>query len=240
MSAMAIKGVLFDKDGTLLDYFETWMPVNREVAHAVAQGDEALAERLLIAGGYVPDGARVRPGSVLAAGNTEEIAACWAGHLPGRTTAELVALIDALFVEGGRRHAVPVTGLGSVLARLKARGLALGVATSDSAAGARASLADFGVLDLLDFLAGYDSGFGPKPAPGPVHGFCAATGLEPGEVAVVGDNLHDLAMGRAAGAGLVVGVLTGTSAHADLAQHADHVLASIVELEALLDKASPG
>jgi phosphoglycolate phosphatase len=52
----------------------------------------------------------------------------------------------------------------------------------------------------------------------------------------VGDNLHDLEMGRAAGAGLVVGVLTGTSEHGDLAPFADRVLESIVELEALLDE----
>jgi phosphoglycolate phosphatase len=61
---MAIKGVLFDKDGTLLDYFETWMPVNRELSLAVADGDEALAQRLLVAIGYDPEQGLVRPGSV--------------------------------------------------------------------------------------------------------------------------------------------------------------------------------
>jgi phosphoglycolate phosphatase len=56
------------------------------------------------------------------------------------------------------------------------------------------------------------------------------------DVAVVGDNLHDLDMGRRAGAGLVVGVLTGNSERADLTAHADHVLESIVELEGVLDR----
>jgi phosphoglycolate phosphatase len=60
------------------------------------------------------------------------------------------------------------------------------------------------------------------------------------EVCVVGDNLHDLEMGRAAGAGLVVGVLTGTSEHGDLAPLADRVLESIVALEALLDEIAGG
>jgi phosphoglycolate phosphatase len=41
-------------------------------------------------------------------------------------------------------------------------------------------------------------------------------------------------MGRAAAAGLVVGVLTGTSGRADLAALADHVLDSILEIESLL------
>ena len=129
-----------------------------------------------------------------------------------------------------------VPGLEEVIDRLKARGYTLGIATSDSQAGAHASLAHFGVLELMDFVAGYDSGHGQKPGPGQVHGFCAATGLVPQEVAVVGDNLHDLEMGRSAGAGLVVGVLTGTGERAHLAPHADHVLDSIAGLEALLDR----
>ncbi len=235
---MAIKGVLFDKDGTLLDYFETWMPVNRELSLAVADGDEALAQRLLVAIGYDPKEGHVRSGSVLAAGNPDEFAAAWLPHLPGRSMAELATMINEIFIEGGRRYAVAVVGLDNVIAGLKARGLCLGVATSDSAAGARASLSHFDVLDHLDFLAGFDSGYPPKPDPGLVLGFCAATGLATDEVAMVGDNLHDLAMGRAARAGLVVGVLTGTSGRGDLEHHADHVLDSIVELEGLLERLS--
>ena len=123
----------------------------------------------------------------------------------------------------------------SSTARPNSEGLALGVATQDSHAGAQGSLAPFGVLEQLDFVAGYDSGHGTKPGPGMVQGFCAATGLRPGDIVVVGDNLHDLHMGRSAGAALVIGVLTGTSAADDLAADADHVLDDIDALEALLE-----
>jgi phosphoglycolate phosphatase len=231
---MAIKGILFDKDGTLLDYFETWTPVNQEVALAVAEGDEALAERLLVAIGRDREMNLALPGSILAAGTARDFAACWVAQLEGRGEEELAAQIDAIFVDGGRRHAVAVEGMERVIPALKLRGFALGIATSDSAAGAEASLGHFDVLRHFDFVAGCDSGHGTKPGPGQVHGFCAATGLAAPQVAVVGDNTHDLEMGRAAGAGLVVGVLTGTGRHEDLAVQADHVLESIVELEALL------
>ncbi len=49
-----------------------------------------------------------------------------------------------------------------------------------------------------------------------------------------GDNPHDLEMGRAAEVGLVVGVLPATGRREDLVARADHVIESIVELEALL------
>ena len=233
---MAIKGILFDKDGTLLDYAATWMPLNRKAALAAASGDESLAERLLAQGGYDALADRVRAGSPLAASTNREIAACWAAEIPGCDLPALTRLVEDVFTEGGRETATPVAELAPLLTRLKARGLRLGVATSDSEAGAHATLSPFGVVALFDFFAGYDSGFAPKPSPEMVAGFCAKTGLEAGEVSVVGDNLHDLEMGRAAGAGLVVGVLTGTSEASDLTPLADRVLASVTELEALLDE----
>ena len=60
--------------------------------------------------------------------------------------------------------------------------------------------------------------------------------IYPTEVAVVGDNLHDLEMGRRAEAGLLIGVLSGTSGQRELAPVADHLLASVADLEALLDR----
>lgn len=230
---MAIEGILFDKDGTLLDYHETWMPVNRRAALAAAGGDEALAGELLGMAGYDHASSRVRSNSPLAAWATNQIAALWAGYAPGwEEEGALTRVMEEIFRQA---EAAPVTDLGALLLRLKGRGLALGLATHDSAAGAAATVTRFGLGGLLDFVAGYDSGHGTKPGPGMVEGFCRATGLAPSHIAVVGDNLHDLEMGRAAGAGLVVGVLTGTSHAADLAPLADCVLDDITQIEALLD-----
>ena len=93
-----------------------------------------------------------------------------------------------------------------------------------------------GALERFDFIAGYDSGHGLKPGPGMVLAFAAATGVAPQQVAMIGDSLHDLGAGRAAGAGLVVGVLTGPAEAHELAPHADHVIGSIAELPGLLER----
>jgi phosphoglycolate phosphatase len=231
-----IKGILFDKDGTLLDFNATWLPAMRKAALFVAAGNEPLAEQLMIIGGYNHETQRVRAGSLFAAGNTEEITSAWLAFHPSGEVAELVPHVDQIFQRQGARDCTAVTNLGVVLGRLKQQGLCLGVASSDSLSGIKMTLAPFGVLELFDFIAGYDSGHGVKPGPGMVYGFCAATGLSPDAVLVVGDNQHDLQMGRNACAGLVVGVLSGTSDRTHLAKDADHILDSVADLNALLEK----
>ena len=79
---MAIQGVLFDKDGTLIDYARTWVPINRRAAACAASGDAALAADLLRLNGQDPETGDIVPGSVLAAGSIAEIAAetAWLPH----------------------------------------------------------------------------------------------------------------------------------------------------------------
>ena len=235
-----IQGILFDKDGTLLDFAATWVPVFHEAAKAVVhdhEGDhqDSLVRKLLSRGGYEEASGQVKGGSLLAQASNAEIAEDWAEALPKGDPDRLNDLLDDIFADHGANHSVPVTDLAGLFQRLRGRGLKLGVATSDSLRGAKASLEPFAVLELLDFVAGFDSGHGTKPGPGMVQAFCRESNLPPEQVAVVGDNLHDLEMGRSARAGLLVGVLTGTSGHEDLAPYADHVLGSIEDLEALLD-----
>jgi phosphoglycolate phosphatase len=69
-----------------------------------------------------------------------------------------------------------------------------------------------------------------------VHAFCQACDLAPIEVAVVGDNPHDLEMARQAGAGLAIGVLSGNSNRKDFGALADAVLGDIAELPAYLER----
>jgi phosphoglycolate phosphatase len=230
---VAIRGILFDKDGTILDYWRTWVPVNRKAALHAARGDALLAAELLRLGGHDPETDRITPGAPLAAGDFLDIAHAFAAHPDVAPAAELVAGIARIFVQGGAQHSVLIAGAEAALLELHARGFRLGIATNDSCAGTEASLAPHGNLPRFDFLAGADSGYGAKPGPGMVLAFCKTTGLAPPEVAVVGDAVHDLAMGRAAGVGLTVGVLSGTSGREDLAALADVIVESIADLPVL-------
>lgn len=227
-----IRGILFDKDGTLVDYEASWNPLNRRAAALAARGDMALAEHLLHSVGADAQGRAVAD-SIIAAGTTLAIAAAWVRAGAPFTVTELAGELDTMFRESAA-HMVPVVDLAALFARLKARGLKLGIASSDNEGSIHAALAFFGLTEAVDFVAGYDSGYAAKPDPAVLAAFCAATGLVPAEVAMVGDNTHDVAMGRAGGAALSIGVLTGTGTRASLAPSSDLCLDSIGDLEAAL------
>ena len=231
---MKISGILFDKDGTLLDYDKSWEPVNRRCALYAADGDQVLADTLLKACGMDPETGETVADSLFAAAASSEIAA---GMIAAGSTHELVDLtkhLDLFFLEGAA-NSVPVTDLQPLFLALKARGLKLGIASSDNEASIRLMAERQHILPLLDYVAGYDSGHGVKPTPGMIQGFARACDIPLDEIAMVGDNTHDLHMARNAKAGLAIGVLTGTGTPASLSPFADHVLTGIEALPGLLD-----
>ena len=234
----AIRGILFDKDGTLLDFDATWLPAYRRGAGAIAALARGVqAQSLLAAGGFDAATGRCAPRSVLAAGTIGEIAEVWAQACA--LDAELVErTLEREFREdAATRNAAPVIDLGAFFANLAARGLVLGVATMDGEAPARTMLDRLGASEHLAFLCGGDSGWGTKPGPGMVDAFLARADLQASEVMVVGDTPHDMEMARAAGVGCRVAVLTGAGSRAVLEPLADYVIASIEEIDGVLDLA---
>ena len=144
--------------------------------------------------------------------------------------------LDQIFQQQGALSATPVQGLKATLRHLTGAGMKLGVATSDSYQGIHNTLQSFDVISEFDFLCGYDSGHGVKPEAGMVLAFCQAVSLDPAEVIVVGDNCHDMEMGKNARAGFCVGVLTGTSTRDELEALADVVFDDISELVQLISE----
>lgn len=186
-----------------------------------------MAARLLEKIGYDSKRGNFRPGSLFGAGtNGEVIAALY----PGLCGEQLEGFIHAANQRAALVTPVALPGIVDALRRLHHAGYRLGIATNDSAAGAMRMLESFGLTSLFDAALGYDSVANPKPAPDVVHAFAAATDLPVREVAMVGDNLHDLIAAREAGAGLAIGVLSGNSGREELAPMADLIIDSVLDL----------
>ena len=232
---MLIKGVLFDKDGTLIDVTGTWVPAYKQLLTEVfADRSSAEIEAKFMAAGYNPVTGAFRAGSVLAQGTTRDIIDIWWPGLDAAGVAEKMKLLDIDYRHLGEKHLKALMPLRPILEDLRAMRLRLGVATNDTAASAVLHMRALNAADLFDIILGADSVARPKPSGDMIHAFADAVGIKANEVAMVGDNPHDMETAHDAGAGLAIGVLSGNSAHVHLAPLADHVIDSIAELPALL------
>lgn len=228
------KGLIFDKDGCLFDFNATWGAYTRALLVEETRQTPELLPPLAQALGYDLENEVFRKDSLVIAGTVDEVVNA---VMPILRDIDEAAFLDRFKARAALARQVEVTPLKPLFSRLKNAGFKLGIATNDAEAPARANLQAAQIVPFFDFIAGYDSGFGGKPAPGQLLGFCDATGLAPQDCVMIGDSLHDLHAGAAAGM-TTVGVLTGVADRADLTPHADVVLGSIADLPAWLGLSS--
>lgn len=221
-----IKAVLFDKDGTLFDFYATWGVWAKTLLLEESGGDVAMAVRMGAAIGYDYEAEKFAKDSMVIFDTPPDIAAALLPFFNDHTVESLTDHLNAAAAKVPQAEAVPLIPL---LLGLEARGIKLGVATNDGEVPARAHLSSAGIVGMFDFIVGSDSGYGGKPAPGMQNAFAAHLGLQGAEVAMVGDSVHDLVAGRAAGM-VTVAVLTGVAEHDELAPYADVVLPDIGHL----------
>ncbi len=90
-------------------------------------------------------------------------------------------------------------GVVEVIHLLKKRELRLGVVTSKNVAGARRGLRLIGIEETMEVVVGADDVQNPKPHPEPIHLAMDRLGVTAESTIYVGDSLHDMHSGRAAG-----------------------------------------
>ena len=233
--------IIFDKDGTLLDFNAMWAGWIVTMADRLeTAAGPGLADELFTAVEYDHTRGSVIAGGRLALLPMAEMRAYMHGFLRQRGLAPdqaEAALAQAWHMPDPVALARPLYDLALLFGDLRARGLQVAVATSDDRANTRATLAAYGVAHLVDVLICADDGILIKPEPHMVWEVCRATGCQPADCIMVGDAVVDMQMARAAGC-LGVGVLSGLATADQLGPWADVLLNNVSELVSTLD--SPG
>lgn len=231
---MRFRALLFDKDGTFVDFDRTWGPAAHRVMTRMVNGDRGRLERLMAASHFDEAAMRFLPTSPLVAGSSGDYGPIWAEAIGVPFSSAITDTMDHLFVEEGLSGLTAIGDPLAIMTGLKRRGLSLGVVTNDSERGARAQTARLGIDGHFDWIVGWDSGHGRKPAPGQITAFLDRSGFAAHEVAMVGDSLHDMHAARAAGV-YAVGVTSGPLIPERFDEAADVVLATIEDIPAWLD-----
>jgi len=188
--------VLFDLDGTLIDSIALILASYRHTL--AAHGFEQIADADWMRGVGTPLRVQLTP---------------WA-----RSPEHLAELALTYREHNLAHHDQMISiypGVVELVRQIKARGLGTGVVTSKNREGTRRGLALFGLEDAFDVLVCADDVTQPKPHPEPVLTAMALLDADPATTLFVGDSIHDLHSGRAAGV-LTGAVLWGPFSRAEL------------------------
>lgn len=195
-----IQAVIFDKDGTLVDFHTTWdASLGRTLEKML--GHDALSMAELATGlGFDLASGTISNDSPFVADSAEMLSS-----IIGRYVNP--ADFEATLIAEGALSVQPMAGASETLKQLRSLGLKLGVATNDAESSAVAQLDGLGWAAMFDCVVGYDSGYTSKPSPKMVLGCCHQLGVDPGNAIMVGDTATDMRAARSAG---VVSVALGT------------------------------
>ena len=90
-------------------------------------------------------------------------------------------------------------GVVEMVRTVRSRGFQTGLVTSKQRAGAERGLRFLGLADAMDVIVAADDVTNPKPHPEPLFIAARQLGAEPASTLYVGDSVHDMESGRAAG-----------------------------------------
>lgn len=238
---VAAKILVFDKDGTLIDFHQIWGP-------RLVRGGALLKQALLLSDDFLAHLYR-------AAGYDRETGLTYGqGPLataPIRKFETIVASV--LFQQGiswdeacqlSEKHMtaqmtappadaeiIPRGEVARAMDILKAAGCALAVATTDNRLASESAIRRLGIESLLsDLRCGDDQG-PVKPDIEVLNEITRSQGLAPSDVIMVGDTVSDLIMARNAKIGLAVGILGGAGSEDQLRPYADVLIESIEEIQ---------
>ena len=230
--------VIFDKDGTLIDFGRMWgnwavqfaqrisAAVHRDIRAAVLElyGVDATTHHI------APNGALAIAPMPLMQHLVAQYITPWQPSY-----ADALLLVQRLWQEPDPvREALPLADLPVLCTWLHDQGIRMAVATADNRQPTLATLQHLGIAQYIGAVAcADDAGIAPKPAPDKIFAVCRTLGVPPSAAIMVGDTPADMHMGRNARVMASVGVASGLTTAAELELLADVVLPNVGHLMSL-------
>lgn len=240
-TARKLKGIIFDKDGTLFDYAQVWEDVLKDGIDSAFEkmgkgGHHRAKSAMLHLMGIDSDGNCVPSGLVFTHRRFQILRRFLLYCLRWRVNA--ITAIRSYYQSVKHSETLLTKKLTEMdfsvqqelFARLKQLGYAIGIITNDNASSTALFLSLMGLEEYVDFVASRDSEYRRKPHPQAFTEFCATFGLDGSQVAMIGDTITDMLFARRGASGYIVAVLSGSNDAKRLAPLCDAVYRDISEL----------
>ena len=238
-----LKGIVFDKDGTLFDYAHVWAEVLSEAittAFAEMGKDKRKHQRaqqaMLRLMGIDDEGNTLAKGLVFTHKKRVIIKRyllyCLRYRIKPikafRVYHQNIKNSEALV--GERLKDLDFSMQQRLFEKLKENGYRIAIITSDTDSSSKTFLSQMGLDHMVDFLSTRDSKYHKKPHPQAFEAFCSRFSLDSEQVAMVGDTETDMRMAKKAKAGYTIAVLSGSNDKRVLKRYADVIYSDISSL----------
>ena len=220
---MKIKGIIFDKDGTLFDFQSSWGDATARFLKELSDGNLGILNAFAEALKFDLNKKIFLQGSVFIGGTNDETLNLLHSIIPTKTREEVMNIHTDCYLN---QKLIPVTNLFRVLKNLSEKGYLMSVATNDLENSTVTQLREAKILNFFTTIIGADSGYGSKPDASQLIEIMKRMGLDPLEMVMVGDSIYDMIAGRSAGL-TSIGVLTGVASKTELRPYSDLIFNDI-------------
>lgn len=215
-----IRAILFDKDGTLLQFTEGW--VDSIVGFLEDKIlDDNKKRKLFKEIGIREDGG-VEENSIISSETAMDLAIIFSKYLDEDLDEIYRELDDHLlnYLKENNKFIRETCDLRKLFEALRERGILIGIFTSDNYRQAKYSMYYLGLDSFIDFYAAADI-YKKKPNKESLEVFKKKYSLEDQEIIIVGDSRVDMVFGEDT---VKVGVLCGTGSREMLAKYTDNIV----------------
>lgn len=215
-----IRAILFDKDGTLLQFTEGWVDsIVGFLENKIL--DDNKKRKFLKEIGIREDGG-VEENSILSSETAMDLAIIFSKYLDEDLDEIYRDLDDHLlrYLKENNKFIRETCDLRKLFEALRERGILIGIFTSDNYRQAKYSMDYLGLDYFIDFYAAADI-YKKKPNKESLEVFKKKYSLDDQEIIIVGDSRVDMVFGEDT---IKVGVLCGTGSREMLAKYTDNIV----------------
>ncbi|MBI5975077.1 HAD family hydrolase [Staphylococcus canis] len=229
---MAVSWIMFDKDGTLIQFDQSWVKIGIQLIDDVCEHFqikqlEEVYEQL----GVVKR--QFKPGSIMASGTLEEMIEVF-NSFAEQDTSQWVKQKSQSLIRQRIPENVLYKGVKTTLKLLQQQGYHLGIVTSDNSTGISYFMEQTQLQSLFDCVITTEENGYEKPDKRILTPLWER-GVKPSEVVIVGDTDNDMLTGKNAQLLASIGVRTGLGQDA-LYKDADIIMSSVNELPEVLTR----
>lgn len=215
-----IRAILFDKDGTLLQFTEGWVDSIVGFLENKILDDNKKSEVFREIG--IREDGGVEENSILSSETAMDLAIIFSKYLDEDLDEIYGELDDHLlnYLKKNNKFIRETCDLRSLFEALRDRKILIGIFTSDNYRQAKYSMDYLGLDSFIDFYAAADI-YKKKPNKESLEVFKKKYSLEDQEIIIVGDSRVDMVFGEDT---VKVGVLCGTGSREMLAKYTDNIV----------------